>query len=471
MASASDPYAVPGALIAGKYRVERVLGMGGMGVVVAAIHVALGHRVAIKTLRVTPRRDDAVARFEREAMVAASLASEHTARVFDLGTLPDGSPFMVMEYLEGTDLRRLVGERGPLRVEDAVLFVAQACEAVGLAHAQGIVHRDLTPSNLFLARRASGTSLVKVLDFGIAQIGPDPSRRALTATGVFLGCPLYSSPEQLRSARSATPRSDVWSLGAVLYELLSGIPPFSGKTIPEMCAQVMLAEPTPLRTLRPEVPARVAAIVETCLRKKPEGRFPDATALGQALHGARREIVLGSMDTVRAVAPPSSASGRAALSDAPVAFPAESGAAPTAPVARRGKAIGVGVSTAALGAVLALAFWMGSTARPPSFAGAGPTLSVPPLDAPRALPMSSTAVVTEALAPGVAAEAGVTGGEALDAGADPHAPASIDSTSARSARSSEVPAIDRHPDAALDAPTPATRAAPSADAWPWGERK
>lgn len=483
MASALESYVAPGALIAEKYRVERALGMGGMGVVVAAVHVALGQRVAIKTLRMSPRRDDAVARFEREAMVAASLASEHVARVFDLGALPDGSPYMVMEYLEGMDLRRLIADRGPIRIEDALTYVAQACEAVGLAHAQGIVHRDLTPGNLFLVKRPhagpAATPMVKVLDFGIAQIGPDPSRRALTATGLFLGSPLYAAPEQLRSARSATPRSDVWSLGAVLYELLTGVPPFSGQTIPEMCAQVMLADPRPVRELRPDVGPRLASVLETCLKKKPEGRFPDASALGHALHAARREIVLGSMDTVRAAAPPPSSSRvRAVWSDAPVALPTQVSASPIERKGQMRALVVAGASALALGAILSFSFrgepgTKVAAAETRAAAMGGELQKAQPGAPPVALSVMS-AVVTTATA--------VSPPETVAAQANPPAsqPAGADAqeTPARdTANPGLAGAHKRGGDGAAAAGRdagvvePAAPAAPRAEAWPWGERK
>src|SRR5512132_1665322 len=217
-AERADPVNVPveGEVLAGKYRVERILGKGGMGVVVAAMHLQLGQRVAIKSL-LEDATQETVSRFIREARAAVRLKSEHTARVLDVGDLPDGAPYMVMEYLDGNDLSHLLRSGGALPTADAVLYVLHACEAMAEAHSIGIIHRDLKPANLFLTRGADGAPTIKVLDFGISKLmheqqGEDEVQ--LTRTSALLGSPLYMSPEQLRSAREATVQSDIWSLGA-----------------------------------------------------------------------------------------------------------------------------------------------------------------------------------------------------------------------------------------------------------------
>jgi serine/threonine protein kinase len=191
-----------GELLAGKYRVERVLGEGGMGVVVAARHVELDERVALKFLLPgTLGQPDAVARFLREARAAARIRSEHVARVTDVGTLETGVPYMVMEFLEGADLSRILREHGPLPIEDAVDYVVQTCEAIADAHALGIIHRDLKPANLMLVTRSDGGSCVKVLDFGISKVsGPGQDAMAMTSTSTILGSPIYMSPEQMTSS-------------------------------------------------------------------------------------------------------------------------------------------------------------------------------------------------------------------------------------------------------------------------------
>ncbi len=216
---------VEGEILAGKYRIEKVLGEGGMGVVVAAQHIHLDDRVAIKFLLPGAKSNpEVLARFAREARAAVKIKSEHVARVSDVGTLENGTPYMVMEYLEGSDLAAWVHERGALSLEQATEFVLQACEAIAEAHTLGIVHRDLKPANLYVIRRPDGKLSVKVLDFGISKVtraaasGPDMS---LTKTAAFMGSPLYMSPEQMESARNADVRSNVWALGVILYELVA----------------------------------------------------------------------------------------------------------------------------------------------------------------------------------------------------------------------------------------------------------
>ncbi|HEY6462672.1 MAG TPA: serine/threonine-protein kinase, partial [Polyangiaceae bacterium] len=218
----------PGLVVAGKYCVERVIGEGGMGIVVAATHEGLDQRVAIKFLLPDAmRNDDVVERFLREAKVAARVNSEYVARVTDVGkTEPDGIPFIVMEYLEGQDLGQMIDESGPLPLEEAAEIGLQACEALVEVHGAGIIHRDLKPSNLFVTRRADGSPCLKLLDFGISKFTSHPSDEsadpALTATATIMGSPSYMSPEQLKSTKEVDSRTDVWALGAVLYEAFTG---------------------------------------------------------------------------------------------------------------------------------------------------------------------------------------------------------------------------------------------------------
>jgi serine/threonine-protein kinase len=248
-----------GDLLAGKYRVDRVLAAGGMGVVVAAHHIHLDEKVAIKFLLPHMLGDgETVERFGREARAAVKIKSEHVARVSDVGTLEDGAPYIVMEYLEGADLAAWLAERGPLPVEQAVEFVLQACEAMAEAHGLGIVHRDLKPANVFVIRRPDGALSVKVLDFGISKttgIAGSRGDAAMTKTSALMGSPLHMSPEQMRSSRDVDSRSDIWSLGVILYELLTGSPPFTADTMPELVLRVVQgAPPAPLRRRRPDAP-------------------------------------------------------------------------------------------------------------------------------------------------------------------------------------------------------------------------
>jgi serine/threonine-protein kinase len=277
----------PGDLVADKYRVERILAQGGMGVVVVAHHEQLDQRFAVKFLLPHAAGSaEAVARFLREAQAAARIQSEHVCRVFDVGTLAGGEPYMAMELLDGTDLSAELSARGTLPVVEAVSHVVQALDAIVEAHRRGVVHRDLKPSNLFLARRDDGSLRVKVLDFGISKIEPSASSPAdfkLTSTQALLGSPAYMSPEQVRSTRDVDARTDIWSLGVILHESLAGGTLFAGSTLGEVFSKIR-EDPVPLLTdLRADVPAELAEIVARCLQRKPADRFATAADLRDAL--------------------------------------------------------------------------------------------------------------------------------------------------------------------------------------------
>jgi serine/threonine protein kinase len=275
-----------GDLLAGKYRVERVLGAGGMGIVVAARHEELDQLVAIKFVRDEALdNEEGVQRFLREARAAVKLKSEHVARVLDVGKLESGAPYMVMEFLEGSDLGKLLDENGPVSLDCAADWILQACEAVAEAHASGIVHRDLKPENLFLTRSVGGGSKVKVLDFGVSKAvrGSSGELSGLTRTRAMLGSPLYMAPEQMRSSRDVNSSADVWALGVVLFQLLTDRFPFEADTMPELCLKVVTDAPMSLAALRPDVPADVVAVIERCLEKDPTRRFADAAELASAL--------------------------------------------------------------------------------------------------------------------------------------------------------------------------------------------
>jgi serine/threonine protein kinase len=277
----------PGDVLAGKFRIERVLGQGGMGVVVAAHHLQLDERVALKFLLPEALGNaEAVARFTREARAAVKIKSEHVARVSDVGMLETGAPYMVMEYLEGRDLSAYVRDVGPLPASEATDYVLQACEALAEAHALGIIHRDLKPANLFLTRRADGTPCIKVLDFGISKLtnisSSDPSF-GMTRTQAIMGSPLYMSPEQMASSRQVDGRTDIWAMGVILFELMTGRVPFEADTMPQLCAMILQEPPRSMRELRADVPEALQEVVLRCLAKDRNQRFQNVAELANAL--------------------------------------------------------------------------------------------------------------------------------------------------------------------------------------------
>jgi serine/threonine protein kinase len=274
----------PGDVIDGVYVLERLLGQGGMGAVYAAREERLGRRVAIKVLLdAVADRPDLVKRFEREARSAAALQSDHVTRVLSVGKLPSGAPFIVMELLEGEDLASTLAARGRLAVAEVVGYMSQVCEALAEAHALGIVHRDLKPANIFLARRPTGATTVKVLDFGISKGATGAAPESLTATSAFMGTPYYMSPEQLREAKAVDARSDIWALGVVMYELLTGRPPFMADVLADLCVLIVDAKPTPVSAYRPDVTPALDAVLARCLEKDPAHRFASVKELMVAL--------------------------------------------------------------------------------------------------------------------------------------------------------------------------------------------
>jgi serine/threonine-protein kinase len=274
----------PGDVILGKYRIERVIGLGGMGAVVAARHLQLEERVAIKfLLPAMLANEDVVQRFLREAKAAIRIRSEHCVRVLDVGTLETGAPYMVMEYLEGQDLAAVAEKNKALPIPDVIDWVLQASEALAEAHALGIVHRDLKPANLFLTRRADGTASVKVLDFGISKQATSGADAGVTKTQAVLGSPRYMSPEQMRSTKDVDARADVWALGAVVHELVSGRPPFDAETMTALCAAILQDPPRSMLATRPDVPPQLEAVVRAALEKDRDRRFANVAQLAAAL--------------------------------------------------------------------------------------------------------------------------------------------------------------------------------------------
>ena len=479
---------VHGQVLAGKYRVEELLGRGGMGVVMAAIHLQLGQKVALKFLtKEACLLPEAVARFLREARAAVQIQSEHVARVLDVGTLETGAPYIVMEYLRGMDLKDLGRARGPLPPEEAVDYLIQSLDAVAEAHALGIVHRDLKPSNLFVTHRPDGSPLVKVLDFGISKaIQADAAGQMhITATAAIMGSPQYMSPEQIRSSKNVDARSDIWALGTILHELLAGTPAYTADTVPGLLATIVADPPQLLSSVCPNLPPGLEAVVLRCLEKDRERRYSSVAELARALlpfaPGDSRQLVtricrvLGESEHSIPAPPPSLAPRSATLvqprraSSKPVAAVAVSqtngsfartGTERSAWYQKGGVQVGMGLSAVALGVI----GWL--------------TLSAPPSEAPQsshalAMPGAPAAQTAAAQAaspgavpaplpppvepvPAVRVAPGATSGAAATAAA-----ASVVAPSASSASAPESKPVE-----AAAAPKPKAKPAPRPQAKP-----
>ena len=421
-----------GDVIAGKYHVEKLLGSGGMGVVVAARHIELDEMVAIKFLLPQALRSpDTVARFVREARAAVKIKSEHVARVTDVGKLENGAAYMVMEYLDGMDLAAWIHQRGPLPIHQSVDFVLQACVALADAHNVGIVHRDLKPANLFCVRRSDGQLHIKVLDFGISKgIGATgPSPLSLTKTTAMMGSPLYMSPEQMRTPKGVDSRTDIWAMGVVLHELIAGHPPFEADTLTELAIKVANEPPRPLRSYRPDLPAGLEQVISTSLEKDPARRYRHVGELAEALLPFGPPSAKTSVERISAIIREGRLSGNA-LAILPSAFPAapsqpSAGTLPaiarTTMGARRGQSLAIGAGAVGAVMVASLVAWL------LLFRGG------PGREDPRTAvtPTAPSSVVTEeplAAPPVVAPEAEPAGPETSAAAAAPPLRASSDPT-------------------------------------------
>ncbi|HEY1956101.1 MAG TPA: serine/threonine-protein kinase [Polyangiaceae bacterium] len=270
-----------GDVIADKYRVDGLLGEGGMAVVFAAHHLLLDKPIAVKLLSPElPRLPQVIERFVTEARAAARVESPHVARVMDVGLLVNGLPYLVMERLDGCDLEELLRLEKRLGIGDAVDYALQALQGLAHAHTLGVVHRDLKPSNLFLAHQPDGTAIVKILDFGIAKV--DKAQRK-TQQGQAVGSPVYMSPEHIRNDPVIDHRTDIWAMGVVLYELLTGKPPIEEEGVGETLAAVLSKKPLPPSSLRPEIPPALDAAVMRCLEHDVAARFPDVAHVARAI--------------------------------------------------------------------------------------------------------------------------------------------------------------------------------------------
>ena len=423
-----------GDILDGKYQIERILGLGGMGVVVAARHLQLEQRVAIKfVLPGAIFNAEAMQRFAREARAAVKLRSEHVARVLDVGTMQQGMPYMVMEYLEGRDLGDLIENQGPLRPTDAADFVLQACEAIAEAHASGIIHRDLKPRNLFVTHAVDGKPLVKVLDFGISKqtaMGSSAGDLSLTSTTTVMGSPNYMSPEQLRSAKTVDARTDIWAIGVIIYELLTGAVPFVAETVTQLTAMVLQDPPRPLEELRKDLPPGLSRVVARCLEKDPAKRYGSVAELAQELEpfgskkGVATRIAQVSASKLGG-APAALSSGRPAVTGGTsVAW----GDTELIPPPRRRMMLILG---GALGVVVLVAAGFGIGIRAQRASGTTPPLEVtptsrqievaapPPSIAPPALPAASAAPPVATPSPTVSAAPSAQGSAVLPAAPPP----------------------------------------------------
>ncbi len=298
---AENAYTVaPGTLLSGKYRVVRTLGRGGMGLVVEAFHLELQVAVAIKLLLPELMEyTEAASRFQREARAVTRLGSQHVARVLDVDVLPSGEPFIVMEYLKGKDLAQVGRESMPISVGEAVDYIVQACDALAEAHGLGIVHRDIKPANLFLADRPGDDRMIKVLDFGVSKVlTGDTGEVSITHTTTILGSALYMSPEQMRSSKNVDARTDIYALGACLYEMLARRPPYLAGSFPELCAAVYSGPPTPITEWSPDVPEGLARVIDKALAHEPDARYADVPELVHALAPFAQEATRTRVDAI-----------------------------------------------------------------------------------------------------------------------------------------------------------------------------
>jgi serine/threonine protein kinase len=285
----ASTYPQPGDVLDGKYRVERLLGEGGMGAVAKATHLLRRAPVALKFMSgAVLSVQGAVERFVNEGVAASQIDSDHVVKVFDVGRLPSGSPYLVMEYLDGMDLGQLIEREGPtLPVQRAVHFTVQALRALQTAHAAGIVHRDMKPSNIFVISKDGEPDFVKLVDFGISKVrsSEDGQGAHLTRTNSALGTPLYMSPEQARSPRDVDHRTDLYSVGAILYEMLTGRTPYTAASgeYTEILFKIFTTEPEPLAGIRPDLPEGLAAVVHRALQRDVNERFASALDMAEAL--------------------------------------------------------------------------------------------------------------------------------------------------------------------------------------------
>jgi serine/threonine protein kinase len=301
----------PGTLLADKFRIERLLGAGAMGAVYAIDHELTRHKRALKLLHPDARAvPDLVRRFLNEASAAGRTGSPHLVETFDAGTLPSGEPYVVMELLEGETLGTVLDREGSLDVARAAELVAQAAEGIDAAHRAGIIHRDLKPDNLFVTAR-EGAPFVKILDFGVSKFATlTAASGSRTQAGMIYGSPAYMSPEQLTAQPDVDAKTDVFALGVVLFQSLTGKLPFDGPSVEALTVRLLTGQPTPIDTLRPDLPSGLVEVVRRALAPFRADRFPTARAFAEALAPFRIAVTrstfagLALAETLRSGAPP-----------------------------------------------------------------------------------------------------------------------------------------------------------------------
>jgi eukaryotic-like serine/threonine-protein kinase len=440
-----------GEVVGEKYRLVRLLGEGGMGTVYEARHDVIGRRFAVKFLHAElAGHPEILARFRREAQAAGSLENENIAAVTDFGTSPDGAPYIVMEFLEGQDLAKVLAQTGPLPIARAAHILIQVCRGLLAAHGRGIVHRDLKPENLLLQTRGDGGDLVKILDFGIAKLKSTEHRpETATRTGITLGTPYYMPPEQARGQKELDERADIYALGVILFELLSGQKPHNGENYNAILYSILMQAAPRIETYRPDLPPALATLVHRAMaadaKERPQSVSELAAALapftGRSFTPPPATVAPDSTATL-----PSAPHPRGADTRAPVALtpPTPSTYNPPPPQSRKGLFIALGFALVSVFG--ATAFFISGGPKPDPTAAA-----TTPLPAPAPLPPSSAAVTAPP-------EIAPTPATPVPSAEPPSAPVAVPTPRVRSGAKPPK----NQPKAPAAAPAPAPAPAPAA---------